>query len=219
MASGKTYNQSEELQDNLLDNALDFLLSAAESVRRDEGSRSLKEAVLHSANGLELLIKARLASEHWSLIFSDIDKASYKVLCKGDFISVDFPKATARLEEIVGVPVDQVFKPHLEGLRKLRNRLTHFTATLDPAQAKSLVAKSITFCVEFCEQEDMATGDTEVKLGEIHKNLVALQEFVDDRMKRILEGSGYGLLWECPECWQGALVIDAGETDCKFCRP
>ena len=69
MVDSNTNNQSEQLQLTLLDNALDFLLSAAEAVRRDEGHRSLKEAVLHLANGVELMVKARLAREHWSLIF------------------------------------------------------------------------------------------------------------------------------------------------------
>ena len=47
MGNGHTSDQSKRLQSNLLDNALDSLLSAAEVVHRDEGSRSLKEAVLH----------------------------------------------------------------------------------------------------------------------------------------------------------------------------
>ncbi len=188
-------------------------------MRRDEGPRSLKEAVLNSANGLELLIKARLAREHWSLIFSDIDKANYKVLSKGNFISVDFPKATARLEEIVGIPIDQVFKPHLEGLRKLRSRLTHFTAILDPAQAKSLVAKSMNLCVQFCEQESIVSGDVESKVGEIHRNLAVLQEFVDDRMASISQGlKDYEDIWECTECWQEALIANGGDVACAFCR-
>ncbi len=218
MVDGGTSNQSEQLQLNLLENAHDFLLSAAEAVHRDEGPRSLKEAVLHLANGVELLVKARIAREHWSLIFSNIDQASYDKLSKADFTSVDFPKALSRLEQIVGVPIDKSIRSRVEDLRQLRNRLTHFTATLDSAQTKSLVAKSMTFCVEFCEQQDMVTTDAENKLGEIHKNLTELQEFVDDRMKSILEGQKYALIWECPECWQRALVIDVDETNCKFCK-
>ena len=218
MADGIANIQTEQLQLSLMENALDFLLSAAEAVRRDEGPRSLKEAVLHLANGIELLIKARLAREHWSLIFSSIDHARFDKLAEADFVSVDFPKALARLEQIAGVPIAKSVISHVDNLRKLRNRLTHFTATLDSAQTKSLVAKSMNFCVVFCEQQDMLTSDTESKLGEIHKNLTKLQEFVDDRMRSILEGSEHVRLWECPECWQEALFIDTGETDCKFCR-
>ena len=92
MVSSSSDNQSEQLQLNLLDNALDSLLSAAEAVQRNEGPRSLKEAVLHLGNGIELLVKARLAREHWSLIFSNTDQASYDKLTDAEFTSVDFPR-------------------------------------------------------------------------------------------------------------------------------
>ena len=218
MVNGGASNPSEQLQLNLLDNALDFLLSAAEAVSRDEGLRSLKEAVLHLANGIELLVKARIAREHWSLIFSSIDQANYSKIADADFQSVDFAKALVRLEQIVGVPIDKSVSPHVDNLRKLRNRITHFTASLDSVQTKALVAKSMNFCIEFCEMQNMVSLEAEGKLGEIHINLKELQEFVDDRMRSIFEGSRHGLIWECPECWQEALVIDAGEADCRFCK-
>ena len=218
MVSSNTNDQIALLPTNLLDNALDFLLSAAESVRRDDGPRSLKDAVLHLANGIELLVKSRLTREHWSLIFSNVNQAGYGELAKADFASVDFPTAVKRLEQIAGVPIDKSVTSHIDNLRKLRNQLTHFTATLDSAQTKSLVAKSMAFSVEFCEQQDMITADTEKRVGEIHANLTELQEFVDDRMKSISGEWEGALICECPECWQEALVIDAGEADCKFCR-
>ena len=218
MVSNNTNNQSSQLQDSLLDNALDSLLSAAEAVRRDEGPRSLKEAVLHLANGVELLVKARLAREHWSLIFNNVNQASYEELNRADFASVDFPTALKRLEQIAGVVIEKLVTSHVDNLRRLRNKLTHLTATLDSVQTKSLVAKSMTFCVEFCEQQDMVSPNTASKLGEIHINLTELQEFVNERMKSISGEWKGALIWECPECWQDALVIDAGEADCKFCK-
>ena len=218
MVDSSTSNQSDQLQINLLDNALDSLLSAAEAVRRDQGPRSLKEAVLHLANGVELLVKSRLAREHWSLIFSNINKASFDELAKADFGSVDFPTASKRLEHIVGVSIDKSVSSHVENLRKLRNQITHFTATLDSTRTKSLVAKAMAFCIEFCEQQEMLTPDAESKLSDIHINLTEFQEFVDDRMETILGEWNGAFIWECPECWQSALVIDGGEQDCKFCR-
>ena len=193
------------------------MLSAAEAVRRGESHRTLKDAVLHLANGIELLLKSRLAREHWSLIFSEVNRASYKELAKADFASVDYPTAVKRLKQIVRVEIDKSVGSHIENLRKLRNRLTHFTATLEPAQAKSLVAKSMNFCVEFCEQEGMVTGDAEGRISDIHMNLTDLQEFVDDRMASILEDWDAAVIWECPQCWQQALVIDGDQTTCRFC--
>ena len=220
MVSSSDNNDVEQLPLNLLDNALDFLLSATEAVHRDESLRSLKDAVTHLANGIELLFKARLACENWRLIFSDRDQASYDKLDKADFKSVDFPNAIERLEQIVGVRIAEPDISRINSLRKLRNRLTHFTARLDSAQTKSLVAKSMSFSVEFCEQQNMVTPDVESKLSEILVNLTKLQEFVDDRMKAISSYPGWedAMIWECPECWQETLVVDGGDADCKFCN-
>ena len=218
MSNSNTESQAEQIYLNLLDNALDFLLSAAKAVHRDEGPRSHKEAVLHLANGIELVLKARLVREHWSLIFSRIDQASFEELSKADFNSVDFPTAVKRLEQIAGVIIDKAAHSHIDSLRKLRNKITHFTTTLDSTQTKSLVAKSMTFCIEFCEQQAMVTHDVPSKIGEIRVNLTELQEFVDARMKSISEEWGGALIWDCPECWQDALVIDGGEVECKYCN-
>ena len=218
MVSKNATDRSERLRIVLMDNALDFLLSAAEAVRRDEGQRSLKEAVLHLANGVELVIKARIAQEHWSLIFANIDQASYKKIASGDFNSVDYNKAIERLEKIVAVTVEGHSAGHLKDLRNQRNRLTHFASELGAAQTKSLLAKGMAFCVTFCEQQGMVNPDADSKLGEIHKNLVGLQEFVDDRMSHILATAEYSIIWECRECWQEALTIDGGDVRCQFCR-
>ena len=202
---------------NLMENGLDFLLSAVEAVRRDESPRSLKDAVLHVANGTELLFKSRLAEEHWTLIFASPDEASHEKLAGEDFRSVDFKKAVERLDKIAKVQLDMDTAAHLNNLRKVRNRLTHFTAGLEPAQTKSLVAKSMALCITFCEDQGMLPEESESKLGEIHQNLSELQEFVDERMGTILREWSGALIWECPQCWQMALVIDGGEVHCKFC--
>ena len=212
-------NRAENVHLSLTDNALDFLLSASESVSRDPTPRNLKDAIIHAANGIEVLAKARLAREHWSLIFDDVNRADRQKLEAGDFISVNPQNTLTRLERIVGVSIAKQYKAHLDTLRKLRNRLTHFTANIEPEQAKSLVAKAMTFCVEFCERQDMVTPDSESKLGEIHTNLTGLTEFVDSRMASITESlKWYSTVLECPECWQKALGIDDGQIDCKFCR-
>ena len=95
-----TGNPADHVQLNLIENGLDFLLSAAESVQRDENPRSLKDAVLHVANGTELLFKARLTGEHWSLIFSNPSDASHEKLAGEEFHSVEFEKAVERLGSV-----------------------------------------------------------------------------------------------------------------------
>ena len=210
-------SQSKALQVKLLDNGLDFLLSATEAVCRDEGPRSLKDSVLHLANGIELLLKARLAREHWSLIFSDVNKANFNVLAEADFLSVDPATAEKRLNQIVGINLDETANAHVKNLRVLRNKLTHFTITLDAEQTKSLVLKGINFAVAFCEQEDMTILDSKGKVGETNINLSEIEEYVQQRMNSISNEWEGRLNWECPDCWQEALVLDGAFAECKYC--
>lgn len=64
---------------------------------------SLKHIILNLANCLELLIKFRLEQEHWTLIFSDTNKAKYSNYLDGNFMSVDIKAGTYRLKNICDV--------------------------------------------------------------------------------------------------------------------
>jgi len=86
----------------LLENALDFILYAAEHVKQDS-PRSWKYALLHLISGIELLLKSRLELEHWSLLFQEVDKANESSFDSGDFRSVDFDSLIQRLSGISGI--------------------------------------------------------------------------------------------------------------------
>ena len=89
-------NEQSTFELSLLDNGLDYFLVAAESAGA-EAPQNLKYAMLHLVDGVELLLKARLAQEHWSLLFDQTNKASQEKLRQGDFKSVDFEEAYRRL--------------------------------------------------------------------------------------------------------------------------
>ncbi len=89
---------------NLLENALDYILDAVEQLQGKRPSKKrIKFGIVHLWSGIELLLKRRLMDEHWSLIFRDINKADKKALESGEFISVYFDDAVARLRKICGV--------------------------------------------------------------------------------------------------------------------
>lgn len=87
---------------SLLENALDYFLSAAEYARQDD-VRSLKYSLLHSVASIELVLKARLFKEQWPLIFADVDKADLSALKSGDFKSADSQTVIERLKKIATV--------------------------------------------------------------------------------------------------------------------
>ena len=212
-------NEQAKFQLSLLANGLDFILSAAE--RAAIGApRDLKYAMLHLVDGVELLVKARLEQEHWTLLFVQVDKASQEKLRSGDFKSVDFEQAYRRLRDIVGVEIDAPAWKHLNDLRKLRNRTRHYNIDFELDQVKSLLAECLNFCHPFCNEQFPHLADNSQEkqmLDRTWEHLVPNKEFVDARMRLIAPELKGSLPWQCPACWQEAVIVDADDTSCKFC--
>lgn len=213
-------NSADRLAYPLLDNALDFLLSAAEHAGQNH-PRSWKYAILHLIAGIELLLKARLELEHWSLLFQDVDKASKSTFKSGDFRSADFESVCKRLEMISSVPIEKKDREQLYDLRKLRHKLEHFGIDIDVPQVRSLVAKGLSLSTVFYEnhlKEEIGDSEDEI-LGEIVIHLREFEEFVRERLEAVLPStvSSY-FLRECPRCWQDTCEIqDDNMLRCYFC--
>lgn len=71
-------------------NGVDYLVSVVELLSRDKGDpspRDLKYAVLHLQAASEVLLKARLQIEHWTLVVKDAAKTRKIQYQAGDFES------------------------------------------------------------------------------------------------------------------------------------
>lgn len=208
----------ERLSLGLIDNALDYLLSAAEQAK-SESIRSWKYSLLHLTAAIELLMKARLEKEHWALLFAAPDQASQSALHSGDFKSVDFQTACSRLQNIVDIDMATEDLRQLDELRKLRNRAQHFAIDVDVGQVRSLLARGISFFLDFLRAnlpQEMSGRDE--LLEEVHEHLRRFEEFVDTRLDAVrLELSEAAALFECPRCWQQTMVIGRGDPYCPFC--
>jgi len=204
---------------NLLQNSLDYLRSTAKYAQEDE-RRSLKYSLLHLAATVELVVKARLHQEHWSLLFADVDKASEDVLNSGDFRSVDFETAVNRLGNIAKVGVEKSTLRHLNELRKLRNRVQHFAIDIDSKQMTSLLAKGCNFVLHFCHNELRSEmGDNEDVMAEIKTHLREFEEFVGERLRSIVADlDSVAAPLNCPECWQQTVKLGDGPPRCLFCN-
>lgn len=109
----------EESNKALLENAVDFLEKSL-----DEFKESPKYSILHFAIAIEILLKARLAIEHWSLVVQkNANKTNY---LKGDFQSVDLPEAVNRLKNIVGEQIPNSAFRSFTKLASHRNKVIHF---------------------------------------------------------------------------------------------
>ena len=211
--------KQKQLALSLEDNALDYVLSAAEQVEEGD-ARNIKYAILHLFAGIELLLKARLQRVHWSLLFDDVDKAQQSAIQSGDFKSVDFDGACERLKKIGQVTLDKSDLEQLKSLRLMRNKVQHFAITVNEAEAKALLGLGASFVIEFCKQHLPELLDSHKQVIEdIRTKLVEFQEFVAERLKAIqpiLDVAPH--LWDCPNCMQETLMMGIGDDPkCAFC--
>ncbi|HLC39999.1 MAG TPA: hypothetical protein VJO34_00040 [Methylomirabilota bacterium] len=211
---------ADEIELTLIENAEDFLLEAVKYAKASS-PRDWKYAILHLWSAVELLLKALLEKEHWSLLFEDVDGASRTKLRGGDFHTVRFDTALDRIQGIVGIEIEPKDLRYLKGLRELRNRATHFAVKLNVEQAKSLVARGINVFLNLEQRHLHETPDKSLEY-EINQALQEFQKYVDERLRELqeeLEASErpHRRFRTCLSCTQETLVSKADFAVCLFC--
>ena len=211
----------DKLTLSLIENSFDFLES---SIKYSKGTENhdWKYALLNLASAIELMMKAVLEQEHWSLLFEDIKKANKEILSQGDFKSVNFETAIERLKSIVGISFSHTEEKYIEKIRQKRNRVTHFSVELHIEEVKSIVAKGIGIFIKLYKKIDTAEN-VEDKLHYINSELLGFQKYVKLRLaeieKQISGMQRPDIFLTCPACLQETIVIDPNfdELCCKFC--
>lgn len=210
----------------LLENALDFFVEALFYLRGDRPfeSRDYKYSILHTASCAELLLKQRLYDEHWSFVFSDIDKAKEQDFETGNFRSVDFGTALGRVESLCDVEITSTHKKVLSDLRNIRNRIQHQHYQINHDQAKSVMVRVWSFINDFIVQDMLpdnvsATSDL---INAIREGIGQQEEYVKARTAEIAPNiQAYvalgGTVLDCQTCQQEAVLIEGGEVRCLFC--
>jgi len=110
-----------DIFDSLTRNAFDFLKRGIA-----EFDQTPKYSVIHFCTAVEMLLKARLMKEHWSLIVSKPDQASLAKFKAGDFTSVTLEEARVRLRNIVGEDIGDGAYASFRALANHRNKMVHF---------------------------------------------------------------------------------------------
>lgn len=115
-----TFNQ-QDVFDSLTRNAFDFLERGIV-----EFDQAPKYSVIHFCAAVEMLLKARLMREHWSLIVSKPEQANLAKFMAGDFASVTMDEARTRIRDIAGEDIaDDAFNS-FRILANHRNKMIHF---------------------------------------------------------------------------------------------
>ena len=113
-------NQSD-IFESLAKNAFDFLERGI-----DEFDKAPKYSVIHFCAAVEMLLKARLMQEHWSLVVSKPDQASLTKFMSGDFTSVTMDEARARIRDVAGEDIPDDAFNSFHALANHRNKMIHF---------------------------------------------------------------------------------------------
>jgi acyl carrier protein len=231
-------NSDYEIHFNILENALDFIESGVEFFGRNEYVNDLgkglrvffpsyskphdyKYALLNIASGLELLLKARLEIEHWSLIFDSVDKAIKDNLKTGNFSSVSFSNLILRLQNICGIKISEKQLKELKEFKNLRNKIEHYTFNINVYAIGPRLINILQFILHFIQDELEESGHlkyNDARVVSIKNNLSRISSFVDSRYKDIeskIESNKNIAL--CPICQQDTVIKSNNVTSCLFC--
>ncbi|MFB7649424.1 hypothetical protein ACFC0S_15795 [Streptomyces sp. NPDC056084] len=225
-------------------NGVDYLVSVVELLQREEGpasARDLKYAVLHLAAGTEVLLKARLFMEHWSLVFTDPGAATRAALEDGSLSSCSPDQTRKRLKNIVGISFAGHEEQALKDIAAKRNSLQHWGLVGDQASAASVTSTTATvlnFLVSFVDEhlipelKEPERSAAELEMEHVRDGLHYIEEYVRERMKDLAPRLGpvRRTTVRCPLCGQWALIVpgysnapgadsinDTYNVECLFC--
>lgn len=105
----------------LLRNGLDFLKRAREEL--EEGQ--VMFSIVSFWTAVEILLKVPLVHEHWTLVCSG-KKLERRKYLEGDFQSVSYDDACARLGDVLEKPLSKTTMAIFDKVRRHRNRVVHF---------------------------------------------------------------------------------------------
>jgi hypothetical protein len=209
-------------------NGIDYLSEVVARLARPDVEitpRDLKYAVLHLQAATEVLIKARLQIEHWSLVVMDIGKCTKEKYNKGEFQSATVTESMRRLTDILQLPIRKEDRQAVEELAKFRNRLQHWGLQETVALVEKQAASVLDFLMRFVDEhllpelalEDLATLRKEIEL--VRRGVRDIDTYVETRRARLREElRNYGgCTVECPSCHEWALVVDGKDNKCHFC--
>ncbi|MFE2157070.1 hypothetical protein ACFW9M_04565 [Streptomyces lydicus] len=218
-------------------NGMDYLVSAVKNLT--EGSsppsdRDLKYAVLHLQAATEVLLKARLVREHWSLVFKDPGSADRAVFETGKFESCNIVATIHRLEKIAQVTISEDEQKAIRGLADTRNALTHYGHSANAYRVEAQAAEVLGFLLTFISRQLHPVLSSEgqgvaTTMDVLRMKLSGIEALVKRRMNQ-LSGELAPLAKRtvtCPDCRQwalvvggdreGALVVSDAILTCRFC--
>ncbi|MHA4772999.1 hypothetical protein L1085_000645 [Streptomyces sp. MSC1_001] len=203
-------------------NGLDYLVSAVKHLTdgsQPPDARDLKYAVLHLQAATEVLLKARLVKEHWSLVFAEPGAADLDAYTLGKFNSCTTDEALARLEKIARVHITKDNKDAIGKLKATRNALTHYGHTAAAQAVEAQAAAVLGFLLDFVHQDLRDEPGVHGTMNILRTKLRGIERLVRDRMNQLSETLEPLMprTVQCGDCAQWAMVVGEENIRCLFC--
>ncbi len=210
----------------MIDNAMEFISHATSELwdERLTPAQRLKFSTIDLYAGVELLLKARLMQEHWTLILRDPDRYRQESYVEGDFISVTYAQGRKRLSNLCGIELDEAAHNAFDQLRTLRNRFVHFRCDEPESKVQAVQLSAWHHVLQLLETGFLGqvTLEQNAAIEEVRAVMLRSEHFLDERLiqaqDRLAAATSSGLLvGTCPTCQRKSLVIGDGFPDCLVC--
>ncbi len=209
-----------DVAQHLLDAGVEELAAAAELLTTDGTTRSMKRALSEAARGIELVLKAILATVHWTLIFDDPAQASLAKLMAGDFKSVSVDECLDRLARLEDFKLEERARGRLKTLRTRRNRFEHFGSTENIHALRGAMGAALhvlTDVLGAAEEDGLLPAGRDGACTALARQLVEFDRFSDARMQDLRARLNGEEAFSCPQCFQLA-ALQAKGLNCLFCK-
>ncbi|UML82795.1 hypothetical protein FH587_02205 (plasmid) [Leptospira interrogans] len=221
----------EKLLKSVIENALDFLSKAI-----DDFNISLKYSIINFHTSIELFLKARLMSEHWSLVVSKKKEPDLDDFLNGDFESVTFVECLSKLKKVVKITISDEFEKSITAITKHRNKTVHFFHDAHTPEAdqrrKAAIAKEQLRCWYhmhlFLESEAKLFGNWASEIERIERKFKVQREYLqivydgmEPKINEFIEKGNKVKL--CPSCGFSAMtnsteINSVQENECFVCN-
>ena len=210
--------------EELAASALEFIRRSCDDYEDDRLSipRRLKHSTINLSTGVELLLKARLCQEHWSLVLSNPDKYRDGDWESGRFVSIGVDDAFQRLQHIVKSPVYSEASTAVRELANLRNQYVHFVCKSTHAFVTATQLAAWHYVLDLLEGNYIKlTEEQEEEVEYAKLKMLKHDEFLEARFASLKEEIAFAidslhLVLDCPFCKKKALRI-GDNTRCLVC--
>ncbi|MCA9894131.1 MAG: hypothetical protein KC615_14175 [Anaerolineae bacterium] len=217
--------REQKLFDDLVQNSLDFLSRSIYEINENS-----KYSLIHFCAGIEILLKACLVAEHWTLIVADRNKLPHWSLIEsGEHKTVTALDAFDLLNSVTESDLPKVMRDSLDSIIRHRNRVIHFFEPQDSNQRDRIVGEQLKvwyFVFKLIpEKWSHEFNRYSSRFEEIDQKLSDNKKYLDARFQVLasvqipeLRRSG-NIVFECEICGYEAAFFhpDEGKSQCMLC--